>query len=423
MKFDEKKPKSWSEITEYMLTVFPDMTPEKAKQKARDHIRTTKEYKERQQQDFEKSSIEYKNDGSIISEKFIIIRDGEDMTPEFLLEAHGLKPGLWEITSYKNNMWNTQIKGGSKQISYQSKLAAKPRGAGLSFTDIDEYLKTKKFKYGKPLTKPLNYDPCSDFLEITLPDLHSGLLAWRMETGRDYDLNIAKARFFQCMYDVRDRCQGQKLKKILFATLGDLLHFDNDNQTTTKGTFQQADGRFAKVYDATLDMMIDGITILGNIAPVEVIYIKGNHDGVTGYALMKAVEKAFTEDPNITFNTNPNPHKHQRNGNVLTGWTHGNMPATNMGSWLQDAAREDFGLSKFVEVHAGHFHTEKTREKKPVDYYQVRDFGGIVIRYLPTISNSSYWEHEMGYPQGTKTMVSYIWNEITGLRTMWYSNI
>ncbi|MDD4564821.1 MAG: hypothetical protein PHE79_05020 [Eubacteriales bacterium] len=421
LKFDEHK--SWAEIVEELKHYFPKKTDIQVRETIRAYIRRLPRYKEQQREDFHQSSIEYKKDGSIISEKFITVRDGDEMTPEFIIEAHGLKPCMWEVVSYKNNFWNTQIKGGSKQISYQSKLTVKPRSKGIDISEIDKYFEKKKFKYDKPLTNPLRYDPKGEVIEINLPDLHSGLLAWRKETGTDYDIHITKDRFFKCLYDIKERCEGKKFKKIIFVTLGDLLHFDNDNQTTSKGTFQQADGRLAKIFDATLDMLIDGITLLGEIAPVEVIYIKGNHDEVTGYTLLKATEKAFRNDKNITFDTEPNPQKFKLIGKVLIGWTHGNMPKQNMGAWLQGTAKKEYGQSEFAEVHAGHFHSQKVIEKKPVNYNQTDEQNGIVIRYLPTISSASYWEHRQGYAKNVKTVMSFIWNEKTGLRAMWYSNI
>lgn len=422
IKFSEGK--SWHSVARTIhQTYFKTEDYNTIYERVRAYLRNCEEYHKQQDDDFEKSSIEYKNDGSIVSEKFITVRDGDEMSPQFILEAHGMDPKKWELVSYKNNMWNTQIKGGSKQISYQSKMTAKPLVGRITFADVDRYMETKNFTESKPITTPIQYDPSGEVLEINLPDIHSGLLAWRKETGADYDIHIAKDRFFKCIYDIQERCRHHTFKKIVFVTLGDILHFDNDNQTTTKGTFQQADGRLAKIFDSTLDMLIDGITILGEIAPVEVIYIKGNHDGVTGYTLLKATEKAFRFDDNITFDTEPDPHKHRLFGKVLIGWTHGDMPKQNIATWLQDYARVDFGKSLFAEVHAGHFHTQKEREKKPIDYYQTDDVGGIVVRYLPTISNSSLWEHQQGYPEGLKTVRSFIWNEQTGLRTMWYSNI
>ena len=91
----------------------------------------------------------------------------------------------------------------------------------------------------------------------------------------------------------------------MFITLGDILHVDNDNGTTTKGTQQQMDGRMAKITECAEDMLIDAITILGNIAPVEYIYLAGNHDREFGYMLARSVSNVFRNDPNVTCDISP----------------------------------------------------------------------------------------------------------------------
>ena len=370
----------------------------------------------------ERSKLEYRSDGTVVSEKFITLQDGQDMTPEFVLTAHGLKADEWKVVSYTNNFWNSQLKGGQKQISYQSKLVAAPFADIINFKRFDAYMATKTFAYDKPLTQRLNYDPNGEVLEIDLPDLHAGLLAWRVDSGDDYDLHIAKDHFYKVFYDIVERCKHKKLKKIVFVTLGDLLHVDNDNQTTTKGTFQQLDTRLTKIFEAVSDMLIDGITILGDIAPVEVMYLSGNHDRTSGCFMMKSVANAFRKDNNIVFDTDPLPQKFRLYGNVLLGWTHGDMPMKNMAGWLQQTARKEYGLSRFAEIHAGHFHSENTKEVAK-DRTQTEDMGGVVIRYLPTICNASYWENQQGYRSAVKAMMAFVWNEETGLREMWQSNI
>ena len=57
------------------------------------------------------------------------------------------------------------------------------------------------------------------------------------------------------------------------------------------------------------------------------------------------------------------------------------------------------------------------------DRTQTEDMGGVVIRYLPTICNASYWENQQGYRSAVKAMMAFVWNETTGLREMWQSNI
>ena len=194
------------------------------------------------------------------------------------MKAHGLDENEWEVVSYKNNLWHAPSKDDARVVMYQSKLTVKPISKELSEKDIDRIFETKRFKYDKPLTKALNYNPKGEVLEICLPDLHSGLLAWRMETGLDYDVHIAKDHFYKGIYDIVKRCEGKQFSKIILVTLGDILHIDNDKQETTKGTFQQTDGRFTKIFDETLDMLIDGITLIGDISKTEVVYLPGNHD-------------------------------------------------------------------------------------------------------------------------------------------------
>lgn len=180
----------------------------------------------------------------------------------------------------------------------------------------------------------------------------------------------------------------------------------------------------AKIFDYALTMLITALDMLGQVAPVEVVYLSGNHDRNLGYMLIKSLEMAYRRDTNYVFDVSPNPQKFRLIGCSLIGWTHGDMPRKNIGLWLQDRARKEFGEAKFAEVHAGHFHSEKTKESyRAYDDEVVTNEGGIVVRHLPTICNSSFWEYQQGYPFGNKTMMSFVWNERHGLRAMWFSNL
>jgi len=364
---------------------------------------------------------EYKN-GSYTFENIVELIEGEEVTPDMMIKAHGLKVGVWEVVAYRNNFWQAQKKGGKKIVLYQSRLTVKPLKDGMDLSALEQYFKDKDFANDKPVIEPLQYDPSGEVLEICLPDLHSGLLAWRKETGADYDLSIVRERFGQCALDILARCEGRKFKKIVLVTLGDLLHIDNDEQKTTKGTFQQADGRLPKIFTVTLDMLIDFIDQLILIAPTEVIYTPGNHDRVSGFMLLKSLEKAYRRETNVAFDTTPNPQKFRLFGKCLVGWTHGDLAKKNMPHWLQHQAKAEYGQSNFAEVHAGHFHSIKRLETK-LDITQEDEVGGIVVRYLPTLCNASYWEHQQAYTSASKTMMCFVWNEKTGLRDTWYCNV
>ena len=77
--------------------------------------------------------------------------------------------------SYKNNMWNTQLKGGTKQISYQSKLTAKPRKGGLDLAEIDKHFAQLEHQ---PNIEPKEYKPGHLMVEVNMADIHVGKLSW-----------------------------------------------------------------------------------------------------------------------------------------------------------------------------------------------------------------------------------------------------
>lgn len=357
-------------------------------------------------------SIEYKADGSVTFEGILALLEGEPITPEAIMKGHNLDVKHWDVVSYKSNFWQQQAKGGKKILLYQSKITVKPKQREeITLEDIDRYFETKDYSKDKLPIECINYDPDGEILEIDLADPHIGLLAWRKESGADYDLKIVKSRFFMCINDIVERCKHRKFKKIYLVGLGDVLHVDNNEQRTTNGTFQQTDGRLEKITECAEDMLIDGITILGKLAPVEFIHLCGNHDRLMGYMLARSVSNVFRNDPNVTCDISPNPIKHRVFGVSLVIFHHGDLPKRNTFDLPINFARDQISKTKFTEVHCGHYHTEESKV-----------IGGVRVRYLPTIAASSYWENQQGY-KSDKAVVCYIWNEKTGLREIWYTMI
>ncbi|WP_066719940.1 hypothetical protein [Clostridium sp. Marseille-P299] len=408
---------SWNEIANSLADEYPELTYQQRYDKARNAWRSGKRGKSDIETDkterVQRKGFECKADGSRIFEDILTIMEHEeDINPEEIIEAHKLDPKHWDVLSYKTNFWQAQEKGGKKMLLYQSKLTVKPKEKPeITLDDIDRYFENKDYSKDKLPIECLNYDPNGEILEIDLADPHIGLLSWRKETGDDYDLKIVKQKFFMCINDIVERCKYKKLKKVVLVGLGDVLHVDNNNQTTTNGTFQQTDGRLEKITECAEDMLIDGITILGKLAPVEFVHLCGNHDRLTGYMLARSVRNAFKNDKNVTFDIAPDPIKHKVFGVALVVLHHGDLPKKNTSDLPINFARHAISDTKFTEVHCGHYHTEETKV-----------VGGVRVRYLPTIAASSYWEHQQGY-KSDKAIVCYLWNEKTGLRDTWYTMI
>ncbi len=344
--------------------------------------------------------------GEISSEKKISLTADKLKDSNYLIKAHGFNPDEFEIISARSSFWGKE-KG---KDFYSSRISIRPKKESLTVEFLSEFFKYKDFEKHKDPVAIKQYDKNGEFLEVDVPDLHIGLNTTKGETHESYNIEEARERFIKCIYDIKERCYGKSFSKIYIAPLGDLLHFDNINGSTTKGTPQATDGRFAQVFNAAVDILIEGIDILGDIAPVHIMYVSGNHDKVLGYAAMVAIEKAYRKDDNVTVDTTPTSRKAIHEGNVLIGLAHGDMNKDRMAEWLQTEYRRSFGKSKYVEIHSGHFHSQQVIEKN-----------GIIIRYLPTLCSSSPWEYDSGFNKSLKTLISFVWNKETGLREMWFS--
>ena len=142
-------------------------------------------------------SIEYKEGGITTFDRIIALANGEDLTPERVMVAHGLDPCMWEVVSCKSNFYQTQRKGGQILNLYQSKLIVKPIADGLSFDMIRKEFDSLQAKYTPQKPLPVREDEIGEYLyEINIADLHLGRFASRSETGEHLDIETTKERFF-----------------------------------------------------------------------------------------------------------------------------------------------------------------------------------------------------------------------------------
>lgn len=346
-----------------------------------------------------------------ISERVIALSARDLANPNALMRAHGFDPNFFELVSAKANFWQCQKKDGADGTLYQSKITVRPRIAVVNEDIIDEYFKNKDFGSFAPAA-PFKYNKSDEYLEINVTDLHIGLLSWEPETGENFDLHIVETRFREAIADIVDRCRGRRFKAIRYVTLGDILHVDNSKQETTNGTFQQIDGRIPKIFDLAVNLMSDAINeLLALKCPIEYVYIAGNHDRDSGYYLAKCIETMFRLNKNVTFDIAPNPIKAKTYGSNLVGYVHGDMPRKNLGLVLINDFRKEFGECKYAEVHCGHLHS-KTEDI----------MNGIKVIHLPSLCESSYWEHQQGY-KSDRALLCYVWNGTTGKRETWVTNI
>lgn len=351
-----------------------------------------------------KITLDVNKGGEELKSKRIIEINSTDLkNPKILMEKHGFDPDEWELVRARNEYWQgikSWRQNNDTVTLYLSEIVVKPKSkVSLTFDDIDEYflqLDPKKI----PSIRPQSYDPDGYVLEICLADMQIGSL----------NGGVWGDRVENTVADIKRRAEKLKIQKIMFVLLGDSLHMDTHQRTTTAGTKLEVDMTPREAYDKTLDIIIMSVSNLLEIAPVEVLILPGNHDELSSYHLTKAIEYYFKECEDVEVDTTHEPRSWRRWGHVLVGWTHGDMAKTRIGKWLHQEARKDYGKSLFAEVHAGHIHHQYTIEDN-----------GVIVRYLPTMVDNDEWHIKQGYVGAVRGTTSFLWHPHKGLREMWFT--
>jgi hypothetical protein len=241
-------------------------------------------------------------------------------------------------------------------------------------------------------------------LEVDLFDVHFGKLAWRAETGEDYDLKIAERIYRDAVEDLCSYAAGFEIDQIVLPVGQDLLHIDNLNNTTTAGTPQDVDGRLAKIVEVAEMSVIWAAEYLAKIAPLKVIWLPGNHDRLSSYMLVRTLAAWFRNSPGVEVDASPNVRKYHHYGVNLIGYTHGDRerPAS-LPLIMATEQPKAWSESLYREFHIGHRHISKRVQSTAVDTHD-----GVAVRTLQSLSGRDAWHHASGYVGGRRAAEAFL---------------
>ena len=357
-----------------------------------------------------KESHSKNSDGTHTSDRLIEIHE-QDLNDEVaLLRAHNYSPEKWSLVSSNSSMWHSLKKGkDGRLVQLSSKIRVKP----ITLQDISpeaivEYY-NNNLKVNKKVFKEFVPSEDERVLEICLADMHLG--------ARHYKENSSDLEeiFDRVMKDIFYRIKNDKqgFTKILLVPLGDIFHFDNRKQQTTRHQ-QVVDGNGMnplEMFDKATEMFIGIIDELLSYAPVEILFIPGNHDGLSLYHLIASLSAYYRNVHNFSADLSHENRKWRLVGENLIGLSHGEMPKKNRIHWLAVEASREWGKSKYREVHDGHLHHEEVIEN-----------GGVKTRRLPALAITDYWHYEMGYTGAIRSTMSFVWDSSRlGWTDMWQS--
>lgn len=337
-------------------------------------------------------------------------------TLDQLLEYCKVDLSVWEVERFVVNKWEMGAKNVDDELVvqplFQVKATLKKRTEIVAVRKEIELLK-EDAKRSARVPKPIRYSPSADvnMLEINIPDIHVGKLAWPGETGYEaYDTKIATLTYERALQTLLERVSGYDFNQIVYVVGNDLFNSDDLESRTTKGTVVTTDGRYHKTFYKVRRMVTDAIEQLRQVARVKVIMVPGNHDNLSVWHLGDSLECYFHKYPDVEIDNTPKPRKYEEYGNVMLMFTHGDKGKRQDYPLLMATEQpEMFGRTRYREAHTGHTHMTKMDEQH-----------GVRVRVLPALCPPDDWHAENGFVGNLRNAEAYVWNQKEGLIAQMY---
>lgn len=268
--------------------------------------------------------------------------------------------------------------------------------------------KLPKVRYRKPKSDPST-------LVVGLTDHHFAKLAYNPEVRDEYDLGIARDLWTAAIRAAVDKCTGRDVASIILPVGNDMCHVDTRAMTTESGTQMDADTRYEKMSAVVEDSLMLAIEELRQTAPVEVLWVPGNHDYVTSRWLCRCAHHAFKSAKHVAVDTDDCPVKYRQFGKCLLGFAHGNAP--KRGALMQqmpvEVPNEWAKSTACREWLTGHFHKDMFQERPSTD-----EQAGMTFRILPSLCGTDSYHYRGGWSLSRKRTQSLLYSHEYGLTSI-----
>lgn len=268
----------------------------------------------------------------------------------------------------------------------------------------------------KELDWGLTYESTSQSGNLFVPcifDLHLGKLAWKEETGEDYDSNIAIKRFRNALEDLIQKAKGYNIDTILFPVGNDIYNSDKAKPfpQTTNGTPQMDDVRWQKMFRLGVRLITEAIIRLSKVAKVEVYTVLSNHDHERVFYLGETISAVFESHPNVTIHNSPKVRNYFQWGECLLGLAHGhNEKPDELPLIMAQENKLAWGDTFYREWLLGHYHHKLKKITQ-----EAKDYRGVRVTYLTSPSAADAWHYEKAFTGAIKGAEGYIYNKSEGI--------
>ena len=247
-------------------------------------------------------------------------------------------------------------------------------------------------------------------LVINPADVHIGKYANELETKQQYNCEIAVNRVLEGVRGLIHKAKGFTIEKVLFCIGNDILHIDNVYSTTTKGTYQDTDGKWWEHYEIALMLYVRCVEMLREIAPVDIVHSMSNHDYQSGFHLAHTLKSWFRNATDVTFDISVAHRKYYKYGNNLLGLEHGD--GAKMDNLPLLMAQENPLL--WSKTTHRYWYLHHLHHKIKYKWRDAKDFIGVTVEYMRSPSGTDSWHNRKGFCGVQKAVEGFIHERNSG---------
>lgn len=275
----------------------------------------------------------------------------------------------------------------------------------------DEFLKSIEdlISNYSPSYPQIDYPKREDghLLIINPADVHIGKFADSLETGEDYNIEIAKERVREGVKGILRNAEGYPIQKILFCIGNDILHTDNTMGSTTRLTPQDTDGKWFRHFTEALELYVEIVEMLIQIAPVDCVHSMSNHDYMSGFHLAHALKSWYRNTDSVYVDADPKHRKYYSWKNSLIGLTHGDgAKLNNLPLHMAQEEPKMWAETKYRYWYLHHLH-----HKQRYKFMSSFDNIGVTVEFLRSPSGTDSWHFSKGYTGSIKAVEGFIHNK------------
>lgn len=335
----------------------------------------------------------------------------------------------FEIERLICNKWEVGAKDNTGKIEvtplFQVKVWLKPRVPNTYLETLNDTIaEIKRYAPKYPvIQRQRKKEPV--ILILDPADPHFGKYASIMQTGEDYNIEIAVKRYTDCFEGILNKSSRFELEKIVIIGGNDVLHIDSLQGTTTKGTPQDVDGNFYNAIRAAKECNIAMIERALTISDVHFVHVPSNHDELTGFMLANTIQSWFHNNKQITFDISEMFRKYIHYGVSAIGLTHADkVKEVDLGNMLATEAKEAWSKSEYgyFYCHDRHHKIKNIKsnnkmvnlEKDNIGYVKINTGKNLTARnkvhveFVRSISATDKWHSKHYFQHAMQAMEGFI---------------